>query len=221
MKWSHLAAAWGAGLLAGWLLLPRAFEICGVYSSAAAPAWVQAIGSVAAIFIAAGIPAFQERKRAEELRKRLSISTVRLRSNLEALGASVIERAALVRGFKVTGASTRDIDALMNRLNVWEMNPISNSVDDIHDLDKKITKPIIDLLEEYDQYLIVHERVRSATSNDKHDQMRAAGSSLILRLERIGELAFKASTAIRLIDEESRYPDLKARNEKARKAARN
>ena len=45
-----------AGLLIGWLFFPTPVAVCGMYQSESMPAWVQAVGSVVAILVAAGIP---------------------------------------------------------------------------------------------------------------------------------------------------------------------
>lgn len=209
-----------AGVLAGWLLLPTPLAVCGFYNSESAPAWVQAVGSIAAILVAAGIPAWQEWRKETDEGKRLSIATLRLRSNLEALGAAAVDRAGKIRRTKTDEISPSGVADLIHYISLWEINPVQQRIDQIHDLDPKITDPILSLLEEYDQFLLVQERVRSAEPSNAIPELRACGGSLLLRLEKIGQLAFKASNAIRLIDEEQKYPDLRERNEKLRRAAK-
>ena len=212
------AMGFGLGLGAGWLLLPTPLWVCGLYRSDAAPAWVQAIGSIAAILVAAGIPAWQEWRKDTDDEKRLSIATLRLRSNLEALGAATGEKAAKIRSSKID-APFKVLSDMVFQITLWEISPVEQRIDQIHDLDPKVTKPILALLEEYDQYLLVHERVRTADAETIHTELQKCGGALIGRLERIGQLAFSASTAIRLIDEEQRYPDIRERNERLRAQA--
>lgn len=200
------------GLVLGWLFLPMPPLMCGAFRSDAAPAWVQAIGSVAAIFIAAGIPMWQERLRDRERRKRLSISTLRLRSNLEALGASATAHAATLRGFDSSRLTPDGIEEVLFRTILWEAPQVESRIDQIHDLDRRIVAPILGFLAEYDQHNIERERVRLASKDEIVALFNLHRNALIGRMEKIGELAFKASMAIRTIDEESRYPDIKARN---------
>lgn len=201
-----------AGLFIGWVFLPTPLGVCGLYNSNAAPAWVQAVGSVLAIFVAAGIPWWQERIRRKEENKQLSIATLRLRSNLEVLGKAATDRAASYRLFDTETATPETIFWLLQSSNLFEAGNVTSHIEKVHHFEERIQKPILALLEELDQYNTEHGRLYDVEDSRKVEQMRISKSALINRLEIVANLSFKASTAIRLVDEENRYPDLRARN---------
>lgn len=201
-----------AGLLIGWIFLPMPMWVCGIYNSDATPAWVQAIGSVLAIFVAAAIPWWQERMKRSQEGKQLSIATLRLRSNLEVLGKAAMDRAATMRGFSVDAATPSTISGLLASTNLYEANVVTSHVANVHHFEDRIQRPILQLLEEYDQYSTEHGRLHDTNDTEKVAQMKIARSGLIIRLERISGLSFKASNAIRLVDEERKYPDIRTRN---------
>ena len=94
-------ALFSAGLVVGWLLLPMPLWTCGAYASDAAPAWVQAVGSVAAIVAAIYIAERQRRhERRDEfdaMTKRLSVAKRRIGGSLSTLATSALNSAAIWR----------------------------------------------------------------------------------------------------------------------------
>jgi len=201
-----------AGLLIGWLFLPTPMWVCGIYNSDATPAWVQAIGSVLAIIVAAAIPWWQERIKRKEEGKQLSIATLRLRSNLEVLAKAAMDRAATMRGFDVETATPSNVTRLIQGSHLHEANNVTSHVENVHHFEERIQRPILGLLEEYDQYTTEHGRLYDTDDAGRVEQFRISRSGMIIRLERITQLSFNASNAIRLVDEERKYPDIRARN---------
>lgn len=109
-------------------------------------------------------------------------------------------------------AAPTGISSFIDQLILWEIQPVEHKIDQIHDLDRRVTTPILGLLEAHDQFLITHERVRSAPVTEKNKVMAQVQAVLVTRLEDICRFAFNASNAIRLVDEETHYPDIRARN---------
>lgn len=200
-----------AGLLLGWIFLPMPMGVCGIYNANAAPAWVQAIGSVAAILVATGIPWWQARTKGKEAARQLSVATLRLRSNLEALGKAALDRAASLRGTHAL-LLTNTVADLLRSITLAEADKVIAHVNNVHHFQQRIQEPILSLLEEYDQYTTEHERLQGISGSEKTAQFEISRSGLITRLERISKLSFDASNAIRLVDEEQTYPDIRARN---------
>lgn len=200
------------GIVSGWLFLPPPKFIYGILNSSAMPAWVQAIGSVAAIFVAAAIPWWQEKVKRRIERQQLSIATLRLRSNLEVLGKAACDRAAAIRGFNIEAATPSTVARLLDGAHLYEASVVSLHVEKVHQFDDRIQRPILRLLEEYDQYMTEHGRIHDLEDAIKVEQFRGVRESLVIRLESISQSSFLASNAIRLTDEERRYPDIRNRN---------
>lgn len=131
-----------------------------------------------------------------------------------------MDRAAKIKRTRTDGIKPQAVADLAHYISLWEIHPVEQRIDQIHDLDPKITGPILNLLEEYDQFLLVQERLRTTEPSNAVDELRACGGTLLLRLQKIEKLAFTASNAIRLIDEEQKYPDLRERNERLRREAK-
>jgi hypothetical protein len=205
------------GLLIGWIFLPTPLGICGIYQSASAPAWVQAIGSVVAILVAAAIPIWQARAASKEQGRRLSIATLRLRSNLEALARTTGERFDRVRNFE-SDSSANEIENLMFNLNPWEVASVELQIDKIHHLDERIQKPILDLLQENDQYVIDVERIRTSPTKTRVEEFKLLKPTLVARLESVMRRSFNAANAIRKVEEEAKYPDIRKRRKEALRA---
>lgn len=201
-----------AGLLIGWLFLPTPPATCGAYQAESMPAWVQAIGSVAAIFVAAGIPFWRQRREKNEEGKRLSIATLRLRSRLEALGRAAGERAAELREFKVEGSTPDQVSQLIHQMSLQEIRPIEDYIDRVHHLDDRIQKPVLSLMKQHDQFDVDLGRIYGTREQGRVAELLRCHTTMIDRIEEVGLLAFTASNAIQLIEEEKRFPDLKARN---------
>lgn len=201
-----------AGLLVGWLFLPTPLWVCGAYSSASTPAWVQAVGSVLAILVAAAIPWWQERTKRTEEGKQLSIATLRLRSNLEVLGKAAMDRAAKLRRFRSEGHVAAEISQVLAGCYLPEAQVVTSHVENVHHFESRIQGPILSLLEEHDQYMVEHGRLHDTEDAYKQDDFGVSQTALVTRLDQISMLAFKASNAIRLVDEERKYPDLRRRN---------
>lgn len=197
------------GLLVGWLFLPTPIAICGVWSSQAMPAWVQAIGSIVAILVAAGIPWWQERIKRREARLQLSIATLRLRSQLEMLGAAALDRSLKLRALNVWDSPLRNV---VNNLTVFESRPVLEHVENVHHFEPRIQEPILRLCEQLDQFDMEQGRLHNCADADIYDEFNKAHSGLITMLQSISTAAFAAATAIRLVDEEKKYPDLRAQN---------
>lgn len=208
------------GLLIGWIFLPTPTWVCGTYNSNALPAWVQAIGSVAAILVAAWIPWWQERIKRKEEGRQLSIATLRLRSNLEVLGKVASDRAATMRTFRVEAATPSAIGRLLSGTNLTEARVVTSHVENVHHFEGRIQRPILQLLEEYDQYMAEHGRLYDTDDAEKIQQLTISKAGLITRLEQISQLSFSASNAIRVVDEEQRFPDLRVRNTFLRNVSR-
>jgi hypothetical protein len=201
-----------AGMLLGWIFLPTPMAVCGIYQSSAMPAWVQAVGSVLAIGVAAVIPWWQEKIRKKEEGKQLSIAVLRLRSNLEVLGRAATDNAALLRGFNWEDCLPKDVHELMHNVYLWEIRPVDAYIDRMHGLETKIQDPILELLQEHDQYGIDRDSVQEAGEHMKAAVLESCRTTLITRLERIGQLAFKAASAIRVVSEEKQSRAIRARN---------
>lgn len=209
-----------AGLLIGWVFLPTPMWVCGIYNSSAMPAWVQAVGSVVAIIVAAAIPWWQERIKQREEGKQLSIATLRLRSNLEVLGKAASDQAAAMRGFDAKSATHATATMLLYGTGLTEAGVVTSHLENVHHFEDRIQGPILSLLEEYDQYNTEHGRIYYTDDANRVAQLEISRPGLITRLERISQLSFKASNAIRLVDEERKYPDIRARNTFWRNIAR-
>ena len=137
---------------------------------------------------------------------------MRLRSNLEALGRAAGERAETLRHFDVQSATPSTVAHLMNQLSISEVRQVENYIDRVHHLEERIQKPLLELMAEYDQYDVDVVRIYGASDSERVAELRRCGQSLISRIDNVGALAFRAAMAIRLVGEERRYPDLKARN---------
>lgn len=186
-----------AGVMLGWLLLPTPLAVCGMYSSAAAPAWVQAIGSILAIVVAALIPWWQERSKKSNEDKQLSIATLRLRSNLDALSKAAKDRAGKIEKFKAMEATASVVTRLLQNTYLTEANSLISYVDTVHHLEPEIQGHILGLLEEFDQYVTEHSRVLDSEDNQKLSLMAESQPSQVNRLRKIAKYADDAAAVIR------------------------
>lgn len=185
------------GVMLGWLLLPTPLAVCGMYSSAAAPAWVQAIGSILAIVVAALIPLWQERSKRSNEDKQLSIATLRLRSNLDALSKAAKDRAEKIEKFKVMESTASVVTRLLQNTYLTEASSIVSYVDTVHHMEPEIQGHILGLLEEFDQYVTEHSRVYDSEENQKLSLMEGCQAGQVTRLKRIAKYADDAAAMIR------------------------
>jgi hypothetical protein len=205
----RVAFAFLVGLSLGWAFLPTPLTVCGWYNDALAPAWVQGVGSVLAIFVAIGIAWRQyneqqrqatlarERDKAEIAQRwitdrRLFIDRLRnLGTQVNHIGSlhfNAIRNPAAVLGYVLNGSS------LTGAYGIKEMDP------HLHFFPEVARTIAIQLLQKIDQYVELHSRLYG-TDEAIAKYYSMWGGALYTLTEEIGQLAFSTANALELESE--------------------
>lgn len=203
--WLSHTATGVAGIAIGWLFLPMPLTICGSYSSVAAPAWVQAVGSILAIAATALVAAWQlrhQRLQAERaVKQRMRVTHQRLASGLSATIRVSTDTAAVLRGLR-TGASESDINNAIDRtLNFFSLSFLN--LDELHELPEDVTKPITDLLAEHDQFDVELRAIYNMQERARIENFPLSRESFITHIESMEQYASIASLRLLAILEKN------------------